>query len=516
MREMGLQADSKEQVPLSLAHTGKLAQGALVTLMGKVVASPLRFLVPILLARWLGPGTFGLYSIGWTILGIVEAIAPLGLDQGVVRFSAPQMHPDRAGLRSVLFQSIGVAGLSGIVCGGVFFVGAPWLATQVYGKPGLALVIQLFALAFPAAAVGVVCVAATRISQRMEFAVYVTDLCLPMLNLALVLAMVGLGWGLVGAVTAGVLAFNAAACLAMYFVGRLFPEVRTPDLPWTWMVKKLLAFSLPTSLSGIVVFLIYRVDRLLMGYFRSEGEVGIYQAVVLFSVLFEFVLAAFVSILTPMIVELERHPGQSQLEALYRLCTKWALYLAAPIVLVICFAPREIMRVVFGAPYVGGWLPLVILALGQWLNVAAVAIGPLHVMTGHQNRWLMITAGMLGLDLILCVCLVPVWGATGAAVSTAVSLGGMYVVGTIDVKRVLAIWPYDRRYRKGLLALAVAGLCSAVISSWTLAPLIKVLAVAGVAVAAFGGTLGLLRLDPEDLEFVRLIGARLSWLRRSP
>ena len=510
-----MQPDSAEQVSLSPTHVRKLAKGTLVSLVGKVIATPLRFFVPILLARWLGPDAFGLYAIGWTILGIVEAIAPLGLDQGVVRFSAPQVRQDRAELTSILFQSIGMAGLSGLLCSGVLFVAAPWLATHVYNKPALALVIQLFVLAFPAVAVGVVAVAATRISQRMEFSVIVTDLCLPMLNLALVVTMVKVGWGLVGAVAAGVLAYNAAACLAVYFVRRLYWKVGAPGRPGALMVKELLAFSVPASLSGIVVFLIYRIDRLLLGYFRPEGEVGIYQAVGQFSTLFEFILAAFVSILVPMIVDLVQHQGKPQLEALYRLSTKWGLYLATPIVLVICFAPREIMTVVFGAPYAGGWLPLVILALGQLMNVAAVAVGALHVMTGHQNRWLAVTAGILLLDLVLCVWLVPRWGPLGAAVSTAASLACMFMAGTIGVKQVLGIWPYDRRLRKGLAAVTVASLAAAAISSLALPPVFKVLAVGVAVVTAFGATLTLLKFEAEDLEFVRLLVARLPWLRSS-
>ena len=509
-----MQVASQAPISLSAGHTSKLAQGAFITLLGKVVATPLRFLALIILARVLGPDTFGLYSIGWTILGIVEAIVPLGLDKGVMRFSTPHLAQPRSGLRGVLLQSIGLAAFSGLLCGAVFVVGAPWLAVQAYGKPALVTVIQLFALAFPAAAVGVVAVAATRISQRMEFSVYVTDLCLPVLNLALFLAALALGWGLVGVVAAGVLAFTAAAGLALYYVVRLFPEVRAAGAPWVWQVRPLLAFSVPASLSGIAVFLIYRVDRLLLGYFRPESEAGVYQAVILFSVFFEFIVAAFASILMPMIVDLERQPGPSQLEGLYRLSTKWGLYLAAPVVMVLCCAPREIMNLVFGAPYEGGAVALVVLALGQLLNVAGLAVGPLQVMTGHQNRWLAITAVILGLDALLCLWLVPACGLLGAAVSTTLALSAVFAAGTLDVKRGLGLWPYDRRYRKGLIAAVLTGLCLAGLSRWSLAPGLKV-ALAGVtAVGVFVGTLAVLKFDAEDLEFFRLIGARLPWLRR--
>ena len=67
-------------------------------------------------------------------------------------------------------------------------------------------------------------------------------------------------------------------------------------------------------------------------------------------------------------------------------------------------------------------MPLVILAIGQLVSVSAGSVSSLLNMTGHERdtmQGLMIAAS---LNLVLNLLLTPRWGATGAAVATAVTL----------------------------------------------------------------------------------------------
>ena len=66
-----------------------LAGGASISLGGKIIGRTLAFLGDIAAARILGPDSFGLYAIGWTVLRTLSLISPLGLDQGIIYISAP-------------------------------------------------------------------------------------------------------------------------------------------------------------------------------------------------------------------------------------------------------------------------------------------------------------------------------------------------------------------------------------------------------------------------------------------
>jgi len=496
---------------LSELDATKLAGGATVTLLGKIVNSLFQASSQIILARFLEPSLFGIYAIGWTLLNLVEVIAPLGLERGVLRFGSRYSRAEPAVLKSVIIESLGLALTSGLLISlGVYF-SAPWLAERVFHKPALTLAIRGFAFAFPFLAGLNVASAATRISQQMKFSAYAEDIGQPLTNLILIVIFLYLGGNLLGSIAAGVISFGVGFLLAVYYLKRLFPEVFSSSVKLIPLVKDLLAFSLPASGSGIFVFLIMRMDRLMLGSFRPAAEVGIYQAVSQLSIIFVFILTAFAAMLSPMITELYHKNEIQRLEALYRISTKWGFYLSLPVFLVMCFAPREIILTLFGPLYGAGEWPVVILAIGQLVNVGTGAVGPLLLMTGHQNRWLLNSSVILGANIMLNWILIPRWGLIGAALSTTCSISVLYLLGVRDLKRLLNISPYDRRYFKGLVAVVIAAILIIGLHSLQIRPALLNVALMGLtAEIVFWGMLLGLGLDAEDHRFLQTLRASLA------
>jgi len=243
-----------------------------------------------------------------------------------------------------------------------------------------------------------------------------------------------------------------------------------------------------------------------VGYFLPEAEVGIYQAASQSSLLFATILGAMNAIFSPMIAELIHQKEKQQLEELFRVSTKWGLYLSVPLFLTLCFVPREVMTVVFGLQYEGGYMLLVILAVAQLVNVGTGAVNILLIMAGYQKRWLVTSTVMLAVNIGLNALLIPQVGLVGAAVATAATVCGLFVAGLLQVRHLLKIWPYDGRYLKGFLAtlltaLALWGLQSANVASPALA-LTLALVISGFV---FSLTLLVSGLDSEDRHFISLV-----------
>ncbi|MEJ2212168.1 MAG: polysaccharide biosynthesis C-terminal domain-containing protein [Anaerolineae bacterium] len=231
--------------------------------------------------------------------------------------------------------------------------------------------------------------------------------------------------------------------------------------------------------------------------------------------MFTIVIRAMNLSFTPMIADLYHRQEMGRLESLFRISTKWGLYLSMPVFLTICFAPQELLYVVFGAEYASGGLPLVILAIGQLINVGTGAVGMLLIMTGRQNRWLALSAVALLASIALHLLLIPRLGLSGAALSTSIAVSGLYVGGLYDVRRSLKLWPYDRRSLKLLLA-AVPATAALLLLRWLEpgSPFLLLLLMGLASLSLFGGTLLLLGLDDEDWDFIGLIRARITKRRR--
>jgi O-antigen/teichoic acid export membrane protein len=109
--------------------------------------------------------------------------------------------------------------------------------------------------------------------------------------------------------------------------------------------------------------------------------------------------------------------------------------------------------------------------------------------------------------------MIPPWGILGAAIANATSLAAVNVLRVIQVRQVLGIFPYDRRFLRPLGAGLIGGAVALLLPLAGLEPLprlvLRVLALGVVylgALAAFG-------IDPVDREVARAFRNRL---RRRP
>lgn len=493
-----------------------LAKGAGISLTGKGVGRVEQAAVQVAMARLLGPASYGLFGLGWTVLGIGALVAPLGLDWGVIRFgSGRARQPGELG--SVLLQALGAALGSALAVALLVYLLAPLAAQALFHKPEMLGVLRWVALALVPLVGLRVAAAATRITQRMQYSIGAEDLLQPAAQMAVFLALFALGWRLAGAMAAVVISFVAAMLLSLFFLARLFGNALRASLRSTSFLPALLRFSLPISVATLFTQLLVWIDRLFMGFFRPAEEVGVYQAASQVSFILPLmILYAFTTILSPMIADLFRRGELDRLGELFRVSTKWGLYISLPVFLLIALAPGQVLSAVFGPRFAVGQGALVLLEVGQLVNVGTGSVAPLLVMTGHQNRWVLLSGSFLVLDLAANWLLVPRFGMMGAALSTSLTLSGLYLCGIVLLKRTLGITPYDRRYLKGIVAAAVGALALFLLkgAAWRpewLAVLLQGLLVAGT----FGSVLLLLGLDAEDRLFLQLLRNQLRRPRPS-
>jgi O-antigen/teichoic acid export membrane protein len=376
----------------------------------------------------------------------------------------------------------------------------------------LAPVIRLFTPGIALAAGLRVGTSATRITQRVEFAVFVQELIQPGLYLVLSVGAWALGGGLPGVVM-GVLASYALSFLVVLgFLRRLFPELAAVGAGIESAFPDLVGLSVPVSLAAIFATVTMWVDRLIVGAFRPASEVGIYQAVSQASTLFAVILGAVTLVFGPMMAHLTVREDRARMLELFRVGTKWTLYASLPVLLVVWFAAGDVIELVFGLPYSRGAAALILLTAGQILNAASGPTGPFLNMTGHHVTWFRLSGLALLVNCLLGVLLVPRWGLEGAAISTAISVGGLSLASLVSVRRVLGAWPYDRRFLKVVAAVVATasflGLAGLLIPAGN--PFRLILMIPG-AVLIFASVSVAFGLDGEDRAFLGMIRRLVTW-----
>ena len=290
--------------------------------------------------------------------------------------------------------------------------------------------------------------------KNLTYAIYSEEISQPGIELLLFLGVYFFfGWKIEGAVWSTVISFIFALVLASYFLLHIFPFLQSkgpkiqinkqPDL-----YNEILSVSIPAAFAVLFGSFISWADRLLVGIYRSNSETGIYTTVSLLSVIFVIILSGIKVIFSPMIADLYAKNHLKRIEELYRVSTKWRIYLGLPILFTFIFAGRDILLIVFGTTYTAGYIPLVILIISQIINLGTGPMDILLIMTGRQNVWLAISGTMMLANILLNMVLIPAFGITGAAIGTAATVSGIFIIGLLSLKTDLHIWPYDNRFIK--------------------------------------------------------------------
>jgi O-antigen/teichoic acid export membrane protein len=498
----------------NLRDVSHFANQAGLALGGKIGGRVINLIGEIAIARVLGTALFGVYAIGITILRVVGTVAPLGLHNGVIWFGTPWWKKDNARIKGVIIHSLLVGGLSGLLISGLLFIFAPQLAT-FYAEPKLIEVIRWFTPAYFFLTLLRIASSASRITIKAKYSLLAEDISQPLIFVVLLVIFVILFDDLIGSLAATTISFGVSLLIALFYLYKLFFIGKPGRIDYSDKIPLMLQYSLPTAFTGFLGTANLWVDRFLVKYFRPSADVGIYQAASQSSMMFVIILSAVNSIFGPMIADYYHKKAIDDLEKLFRVSTKWGLYIGLPFFLTILITPDLVITTVFGEAYAAGAVPMVILNIGQLVNLMTGSVGFILIMTANQYIWLVIMLVSLILSVLLSIILTPAYGLLGASIASSIATSFQFLGALYFVYRKLHIWPYDRRYIKGIFA-GIATFVYILIASRfdSVNPFIHLIILTGGSYAAFGLILLIFGLDQEDKHIIGLIKNRLQNLSK--
>lgn len=442
----------------------KVARGGGIAFVGNMVDKGLRFPLEILLARVLGAGDYGSYSLGYGLSIIAGQISMLGLPSGIVRFGALYRGAgDTRRVKGTIHSALLIATVSSMAAGGVLFLFAQPLS-EAFGMPKLADVLRVFAFSFPLYVVTQMAGHAAAAFQAIKHQTAITNICRPLANVAIVSIVFLLGFRLLGAVYGFLLSSAISAFVGLYLLRRIFPDL-VSGLESSYEVRKLLRFSIPVLFVGFSSVLLGQTDRIMLGYFKASEDLGIYTAAAIISQQAGLLMYSFGYIFCPVISDLYHRKDFSNLERLFKTVTRWIVSLNLVILLPLILFSRQIMGV-FGSGFAAGWSVLAVLSAVHLIgySVGGALVGYVLQMSGKQDLELINAVVMLTANVALNLWLIPPHGILGAAIATGISFAAVNVARIVEVYRFLGMHPFDANYYKPFVAGLVILLLSALLS----------------------------------------------------
>lgn len=417
-------------------RTRELLGGSATALALKLVGAGIAFAFDVLLARTVGAAGAGLYFLALSVASVSSVVGRVGLDNTLLRFTAGSVAvSDWASVAGVYRKGIGLAAIGSLAVAGTAFLLAPWLASSLFGKPDVATPIRLMCAAVPALSLLVLHGELLKGLHRILESQLVQAVGVPAVSFVALLVLAP-RLGVTGAVSAYVTATFVTVCVGIWLWRRSTPKLREaqPRFPG----RTLLASCFPLLAVALMHLATRWAGTVLLGVWSTSAQVGIFTTAFRTSLLIGFALFAVDTIASPKFAALHRKGDTDGLAQTARQAAILMAALASPVIVLFLAAPGWVMSL-FGPEFREGGTVLVILAVGQFLNVLTGPASALLMMSGHEST-LRNTTGVGALAYVgLAAVLIPSLDMVGAAVAWTLSLAVREGLGALFVYRKLAV-----------------------------------------------------------------------------
>ena len=397
----------------------------------------------VLLARLLGAANYGIYSyvLAWLeILKIPVAYGlPIMVQREVAIYAARQDWPLVRGLFTRLNQFIIVASTL------IIFLAVASAGLGIAGlfqNPLEQRTLYIALVSLPIAAFSAIRAATLNGLHLIGKAAFPDQIVRP-LSTIMVIGILWVTGAHLSAETAMVAQVTGIACafvLGAVFLWRALPT-GFAALPARFETQTWLRDLGPFLLHGASYVVWASLAVVMLGWYRSPEEVGIYRAAALAAGLSIFPITAFVATVSPLIARLHAEGDKDRIQKVVSTTTLAMFAFGFCGVAGYALIGRWLLEFVFGAEFGTGYWPLVIIAGGNWVFSGIWSVGVLLDMSGNQRFPALAYLGALALNLVIGMLLIPSMGLIGAAISTAASWSIAHVWLAIIASRRLGIRP---------------------------------------------------------------------------
>jgi len=402
----------------------KIALGAGIGIVGTVIGLSLQFIIRIIIARIGSQAEYGAFYLALVVIGVVMVLASFGLQDGTTRYIAyMQGKNDQNKTGKIIVAALQISITASILLSVCFFLLAEPIALNIFHTSDLIRPLQLFSLTVPFLTLSNIYSSILRGFSRMEAQSFTQSTqSILVLLLLIPIALLGLSFNFVYyAYLAGIIL--SCIILTVYLLKKLPMLITiTEHKMEPTIIKELMIFSLPLMGTSIFSMLTLYADTIMLGYFKTPQEVGLYNAAYPLAFFITVPYTAFLMIFTPVASHLYSQNLIGELNRSFSVTAKWICFVTFPVFLVLFLFPEIVINFVFGPAYVSAGPALRILSAGFIINSlfgpnvgAMLAIG--------QSRFLMWSVLVSALsNVLLSIALIPSMGFIGAAISSAVAM----------------------------------------------------------------------------------------------
>lgn len=444
----------------------KIVVGSLIIIIGLFFTKLLNYIFRLIIAK-LGPDQYGLFSIGLGVVSFGAIIALMGMDRGMLRFISYYIGiKNNEKIKGTIFFILKFSLISSIIFGLIIFLASPYIASTIFHNKELSIIIKILAFSIPAYVLSEVTLSIIRAFREVKYVVYSKNIFESLSKIILSVIAIYFGYKLFGISIAYVISLVLGFIMAFYFVEKKLFSILNKSIITKYSNKEIFSYSWPLMINNIMELSLIWVDTLLIGYFKTSSDVGIYNAAFPTAMLLTAVPVAILTLFTPTMGKLMGENKINEQKDIFNIISKWIFLVALPLTLFIMFFPKEILKILFGNEYITGYIALSILAFG--FLISAISFTSRKILEVYKKSKLILINSIIAvlLNIILNIILIKRYGINGAAISSAISFLVYSLIFIIQSSIKLKFKQPIKDYIKILLAGIIASVLILVISKY--------------------------------------------------
>lgn len=421
-----------------MSYTRKAFFGIGSVLVMYAIGLIFAFLFRILLARNLSVAEYGLYYALFSFFAVIFILRDLGTQSALIKFLPEWLvKKSYSEIKRAFIITLAYSVVVSFVIIGLCVLFSGFIAERFFKLPGIEGVIILYAVAFALSTLDGLITTVYISFQRINLYSAI-GVVRPALLLLFTFVLFRYFPGVKAPILGLLLSHAAIVMIWLPFSFKLIPWASA--VKWNFApVKKFFLFGAQIFIASLGGALLQYTDSLMLTYFKSVSDVGIYNAAIPISNLLLYLSSAISTVTLPMFSELLARRMHSHVKEALNLLYKYTVVVALPAAAVLFTFPDLIIRVIFGPEYEQASIALKILVFGALFSTVAQINFTYFSASGKPLLVTKLFAIAAIVNVVLNFILIPPYGIVGAAVATSLSLGVMLIINKAILHRYLKI-----------------------------------------------------------------------------
>lgn len=388
----------------------KMAKGTVWLMVATIVFMGSGYIIHFGLARMVTPEEYGIYGVILSLLAVTQIFLQNGVPQSVSKFVA-----EGRDIKSIRREGIKAQILFLMVIFPVYFLSAPFIS-NLLGDSRLTIYIQLSSLLIPIRAIYVIALSmiegARQFGKDAKVRVFYS-----IIRVVAVYLLLFLGLGIFGVIYGFMFASMCVLIIGWYLARNL--EYRG-DKSINW--REIASFSLPVVIFALSYTAIMNIDLLFVKSLITDGEqAGYYTSAWTLAKTPFFIFSALSLTLVPSISKSMKEVNIKQIQSYISHSLRYFCMIVIPLIFLVIATAPELISLLFTPEYNVAGNSLSILILGISFLTVFITLSMVIVGSGKPTVPMAVGAGLVPIDALLNILLIPYLQLEGAALATTIT-----------------------------------------------------------------------------------------------